>query len=46
MTIGVISALHRPVSTVADGGNQFAAFELSRLTRRSTRVAPEAPWST
>jgi putative serine protease PepD len=27
VTIGVISALHRPVSTVADGGNQLAAFD-------------------
>ena len=27
VTTGVISALHRPVSTVADGGNQFAAFD-------------------
>ena len=27
VTIGVISALHRPVSTVADAGNQLAAFD-------------------
>jgi putative serine protease PepD len=46
ITVGVVSALDRPVFGVADGTNQAAAYRPSKPTLRSIRETRAAPWLT